>query len=227
MAYSVRAMPLARIASMPASATTSMPAWAAVSAMIPGVPTSQPPMPGRRSKRGPISNWSDCANQPWIGGRSSSWSSRRTYRKAGAPGPPLRYLYVQPTARSTPFAVELHRDRAGRVREVPQDERAGVARRVGHRPDVDDRRRAVVDGGEDQRAAVSGPKVEAIVVGREALDRVALEPADLEVLAPVPAPRRRTGPSGTRSARSRPCGARVARRARRPRRGTGSPSSSR
>ena len=51
IAYSVRAMPFARIAAMPASATSSMPAWAAVSPRIDGVPTSQPPMPGWRSKR--------------------------------------------------------------------------------------------------------------------------------------------------------------------------------
>jgi hypothetical protein len=39
MAYSVSAMPLARIASMPASADSEMPTSAAVSARIPGVPT--------------------------------------------------------------------------------------------------------------------------------------------------------------------------------------------
>ena len=49
-----------------------------------------------------MANWSRCPNQPQIGWRSAGCRSRRTYRNAGAPGPPLRYLYVHPTARSTP-----------------------------------------------------------------------------------------------------------------------------
>src|SRR5439155_650580 len=44
-------------------------------------------------------------NQPQIGCRTTVCRSARTYRNAGAPGPPLRYLYVQPTARSAPAAV--------------------------------------------------------------------------------------------------------------------------
>jgi hypothetical protein len=47
-----------------------------------------------------MSNWSRWENQPQIGWRSVSRSRAETYANAGAPGPALRYLYVQPTARS-------------------------------------------------------------------------------------------------------------------------------
>ena len=44
----------------------------------------------RTGRAGPSSPGSDCASPPS--------NARRMSRKAGAPGPPLRYLYVQPTA---------------------------------------------------------------------------------------------------------------------------------
>ena len=49
IAYSVSAMPLARIASMPASADSAMPSSAAVSARIPGVPARERRMSGSGS----------------------------------------------------------------------------------------------------------------------------------------------------------------------------------
>ena len=66
-----------------------------------GVPVANRPMPGTGSYTGPMANWSRWPNQPQIGWRSVACRSRRTNRNAGAPGPALRYLYVQPTASST------------------------------------------------------------------------------------------------------------------------------
>ena len=42
-----------------------------------------------------------------MGWRYASCSAAETYANAGAPGPPLRYLYPQPTARSTPQASSV------------------------------------------------------------------------------------------------------------------------
>ena len=104
-------------------------------------------------------------------------------QERGRAGPAVEVLVRAADREVDAVRGEVDRDRAGRVREVPQDERARGAGGVGDGSDVDDRRRAVVDGREDQEGGV-GVEGRGDVVGREALDRVAVEPADLEVSLP-------------------------------------------
>ena len=70
-----------------------------------------------------MANGSACPCQPVRGCPMSFWRRFATYTQAGAPGPPLRYLYEQPTARSTPCSsrptgctpAEWHRSQTARA----------------------------------------------------------------------------------------------------------------
>ena len=77
---------------MPASAVIRTPSSTAARPAMPGVPAMKRPMPSTGSYERSMSNWSRWPNQPWIGERRRGWTSSAAYRKAGAPGPPLRYL---------------------------------------------------------------------------------------------------------------------------------------
>ena len=59
---------------------------------IAGVPERNRRMPVAGTYDGPIRNGSSAPIQPWIGWVSSSCSRAATYRNAGEPGPPFRYL---------------------------------------------------------------------------------------------------------------------------------------
>ena len=70
-----------------------------------------------------------------------SWScrSRRTYRNAGAPGPGVQVLVGAADGQVGAGPVQVHRDRARRVAQVPEHQRARVVREPGDRGHVGQR----------------------------------------------------------------------------------------
>ena len=185
IAYSVRAMPFARIASMPASATSSMPACAAVSARIAGVPTSQPRdarlalearAPSRTGRAARTSPGSAVGARP--GARAGRRGTRaRRGRRSGTCTCSRRRGRRRSRSRSTGIEPAAC-DRSHRT-SAPASRAASVT--AAH---VDDRRRAVVDRREDDAAPCPSSSAAATSPVGEALDRVAVQPADLEVSLP-------------------------------------------
>ena len=117
---------------MPASATTSMPACAAVSAMIAGVPTSQPPMPGC-ALEGRAHLELVALREPALDRRSELvLELAPDVEERGRAGAAVQVLVG--AADREVDAVRVRGSTgidAGGVRQVPQDERAG--RRAPHR----------------------------------------------------------------------------------------------
>ena len=68
------------------------------------VPQRNRPIPAAGSYRSSIANGRACPHQPDTGDQNRSWWRRCTHTKAGEPGPPFRYLYVHPTAKSASAA---------------------------------------------------------------------------------------------------------------------------
>ena len=98
-------MDFAHTAAMSASSIRSTPLSSAASARIGGVPVSQPPSPAAASCPSRKANGAACPIHPVTGWRIAPHSARATCRKAGAPGPPFRYLYPHPTASRAPSAA--------------------------------------------------------------------------------------------------------------------------
>ena len=90
---------------------------------------------------------------------------------------------MQPTARSTPCSASPTGTEPGGVRQVPQDERAGVVGEGRDRRQVGDRGGSVVDVAEGHERDVARMRVEdgGDVVDRRAVDRIRIEPGDLAV----------------------------------------------
>ena len=89
-AYAVKARPFVRIASMFASATSAMPHLRGRQTDDAGRADLPAADPTSRPKAGPISNWSVCAIQPWIGGQRRLQLASHVQERG--PGPPFRYL---------------------------------------------------------------------------------------------------------------------------------------
>ena len=153
---------------------------------IPGVPVSQPAIPGWRPEPWPISNWSACAEPALDRVAQLGLEIGPDVEVRRRPGAAVQVLVRAADGEVDAVLGKPDRDRTAGVRQVPHDEGAGIARESGDRRQVGDRRGPVVDVAQGDERDVVLVRASAAATSRHCrpVDHVGVEPGDVPVSIP-------------------------------------------